>query len=418
MSAVNVSGTNRLEALPGEVVGQPLGVGLDLGQLGHDGSSDVLGPLADVVEHGVEGAEHRLRVEQALLVAVQPDVAVDERLLGVELAGGDGHRGVPRLLHAHVLGLGGAGAEAGLAGADLEVVGDVALRAVRHDLGEADLVVARQTLAIARRRRRRVDSSSIHSRLRYRTRSDIGSVVCRIMTAPARSTSATTRPHPAAGGRGVAVHVLGGRRLHRARVRATGAPAPARAALVLGGARPAGEPLLHVTEWDVPPPRRSAARQGPRAVGRAHVRRPDGAVDGGQRDVRRARSTIPTDALGRAYGTPTAVAFDLEWYATGVAVAPAGATGTSRTASSTGSSSSPAAPLQLDEAPARRWHRWGDGARAGSRCPTPSPTPGCGRRSRSPTAPSPTGCSPRTAGARLPRAPVPAVRRDGGDGAR
>ena len=86
--------------------------------------------VADVGEHGVEGAEHGLRVEQPLLVAEQPDVAVDERLLGVEVAGGDGDGGVPRLLHAHVLGLGRAGAEAGLAVADLEVVGDVALGAV------------------------------------------------------------------------------------------------------------------------------------------------------------------------------------------------------------------------------------------------------------------------------------------------
>ena len=90
---MNVSGTKRRSDLPGEVGGQPLGVGLDLGQLGH--GSDVLGPLADVVEHGVEGAEHGLRVEQPLLVAEQADVAVDERRLGVEVAGGDGDGGVP-----------------------------------------------------------------------------------------------------------------------------------------------------------------------------------------------------------------------------------------------------------------------------------------------------------------------------------
>ncbi len=98
--------------------------------------------VADVGEHGVEGAEHRLRLDQPLLVAEQADVAVDERLLGVEVAGGDGDGRVPRLLHAHVLGLGRAGAEAGAAVDDLEVVHDVALRSVGHDLGDADLVLA------------------------------------------------------------------------------------------------------------------------------------------------------------------------------------------------------------------------------------------------------------------------------------
>ena len=163
-SAVNVSGTNRRRRRAGEVGGQPLGVGLDLGQLGHGVRRTR--SAADVGEHGVEGAEHGLRVEQPLLVAVQADVAVDERLLGVELAGGDGDRGVPRLLHAHVLGLGGAGTEAGLAVADLQVVGDVALGAVGHELGDADLVVGRPARRSASSPATTRDSSSSHARLR------------------------------------------------------------------------------------------------------------------------------------------------------------------------------------------------------------------------------------------------------------
>ena len=71
-------------------------------------------------------------------------MAVDERFLGVEVAGGDGDRRVPRLLHAHVLGLRRAGAEAGPAVDDLEVVHDIALRPVGHHLGDADLVLAGQ----------------------------------------------------------------------------------------------------------------------------------------------------------------------------------------------------------------------------------------------------------------------------------
>ena len=57
---------------------------------------------------------------------------------------GDGDGGVPRLLHADVLGLGGARPEARRAGGDLEVVRDVTLGAFAHDLGDADLVVASQ----------------------------------------------------------------------------------------------------------------------------------------------------------------------------------------------------------------------------------------------------------------------------------
>ena len=85
-----------------------------------------------------------MRCEQPLLVTEQADVPVDERILGVELARGDGDRGVPRLLHADVLGVGGAWPEARRAGGDLEVVRDVTLRAFAHDLGDADLVLGRQ----------------------------------------------------------------------------------------------------------------------------------------------------------------------------------------------------------------------------------------------------------------------------------
>ena len=103
----------------------------------------------------------------------------------------------------------------------------------------------------------------------------------------------------------------------------------------------AAQPLLHVTEWDVPPRARPAARQGPRAVGRA--RRATPRWSSGRSPTRRTPSALddPDEALGRAYGAPSAVAFDLEWYAGGPPVRCRPATATSRTASSTGSSSSP-----------------------------------------------------------------------------
>ena len=77
---------HELRQVPTGVVGsQPLGVGLDFGQLGHGGSA-VLGPRPNVGEHRIEGAEHGLRCEQPLLVTEQADVAVDEGILRVELA--------------------------------------------------------------------------------------------------------------------------------------------------------------------------------------------------------------------------------------------------------------------------------------------------------------------------------------------
>ena len=132
------------EDAPGELGGQALGVRLDLGHLGHRSSvssaSVVAGAFPDGREHGVERAEHRLRIEQLLLVAEQPDAPADERLLGVEFAGGDRHRRVPVLLHLHVLGVGRPCAERRLTVADTQVVGHVALGAVTHHLGHADAV--------------------------------------------------------------------------------------------------------------------------------------------------------------------------------------------------------------------------------------------------------------------------------------
>ena len=116
----------------------------------------------------------------------------------------------------------------------------------------------------------------------------------------------------------------------------------------------------------------------------------------------------PDDALGRAYGDPTPIAFDLEWYATGDAVAArtersgGSSSATSRTAWCTAPSRSGGEPsIELAEVPAHRWHRWA-AATAGSRPAGAgrgrSPTRACARPSRSPTAPSATWCSARGAG--------------------
>ena len=74
----------------------------------------------------------------------------------------------------------------------------------------------------------------------------------------------------------------------------------------------------------------------------------------------------PNEALGRAYGDPTPIAFDLEWYATAPPspVEPAGDrasfdTGYEQVGVVHGAIEILGEPrLELAEAPAHRWHRW------------------------------------------------------------
>jgi hypothetical protein len=122
-------------------------------------------------------------------------------------------------------------------------------------------------------------------------------------------------------------------------------------------ARP-GEPLIHVTEWHVP------RRSDPLLV-KADGLWAEHTCDAPMEQWTVANETYatslddPDDALGRAYGTPTAVAFDLEWYATGEPTpVPSGyeqagvVHGVIELARTTG--------LHLEEAAAHRWHRWGN----------------------------------------------------------
>jgi hypothetical protein len=76
----------------------------------------------------------------------------------------------------------------------------------------------------------------------------------------------------------------------------------------------------------------------------------------------------PTDALGRAYGEPTPVAFDLEWYADGDPndVEPAGYRIDGRVH---GLVELRDGPVELDDVPGCHEHRWG-------RWPFPAPTTG------------------------------------------
>lgn len=117
-----------------------------------------------------------------------------------------------------------------------------------------------------------------------------------------------------------------------------------------------GEPLLHIAEWDVP------VRADPLLV-KAHALWAEHICDEPMRQWTIGSETYaaaledPAEALGRAYGIPTPIAFDIEWYAAGEPVSiddgyaqhgvvhgAVDVAGRDR--------------LELVEVAAHRWHRW------------------------------------------------------------
>jgi hypothetical protein len=120
----------------------------------------------------------------------------------------------------------------------------------------------------------------------------------------------------------------------------------------------AGHALLHVAVWAVPP------RADPLLV-KSHGLWAEHVCDVPMEQWTMSNETYasalddPDDALGRAYGTPTAVALDLEWYAVAAPEdVPAGYTQSGVVHGIVELSGG--SPLRLDEVPAQRWHRWGD----------------------------------------------------------
>ncbi|MDQ3470209.1 MAG: hypothetical protein M3487_10670 [Actinomycetota bacterium] len=118
-----------------------------------------------------------------------------------------------------------------------------------------------------------------------------------------------------------------------------------------------GEPLLHVTEWDI------TVRADP-SVLKAHGLWAEHICDAPMQQWTITNECFaialddPDDALGQAYGTPTAVAFDLEWYATASPTPHDG--GYAQEGVVHGLVELPGERLTVAEIPARRWHRWGD----------------------------------------------------------
>jgi hypothetical protein len=124
----------------------------------------------------------------------------------------------------------------------------------------------------------------------------------------------------------------------------------------------AGFPLLHVTEWSVP------LRPSAPDVLKAHGLWAEHICDAPMEQwtiTNECYATAledPDDALGRAYGLPTAVALDLEWYATAPPVAQPAEAGPGYRQEGVvhGLVELPGQRVEVSEVPARRWHRWGD----------------------------------------------------------
>lgn len=127
----------------------------------------------------------------------------------------------------------------------------------------------------------------------------------------------------------------------------------------------AGRPLLHITDFEVPVRADPFILKG-EAMWAEHFR--DAPMEQWSVGNETYASSLddPADALGRAYGDPTPIAFDLEWYAT---AAPAGlddrggaSDGYEQVGVVHGSIEILGEPkVELVEVPGHRWHRWVDG---------------------------------------------------------
>jgi hypothetical protein len=124
----------------------------------------------------------------------------------------------------------------------------------------------------------------------------------------------------------------------------------------------AGRPLLHITDFDVPVRADPFILKG-EAMWAEHFR--DSPMEQWTVGNETYASSIddPDEALGRAYGDPTPIAFDLEWYGTGVPSALADLAGADDGYEQIGVVHGvieilDEPKIELAEIPAHRWHRW------------------------------------------------------------
>ena len=117
-----------------------------------------------------------------------------------------------------------------------------------------------------------------------------------------------------------------------------------------------GQPLLHLTEWDVVVRSDPFIVKAPEMWAEHHCVAPMEQWSVGN-EAHAAALDDPAEALGRAYGVPTPMAFDLEWYAD---AAPTPIEhGFEQTGVVHGTVEILGRPnVEFDEAPAHRWRRW------------------------------------------------------------
>ncbi len=119
-----------------------------------------------------------------------------------------------------------------------------------------------------------------------------------------------------------------------------------------------GHPLLHVTEWEVPRRADPFIVKAPEMWAEHHCVAPMEQWSIGN-EAHAVALDDPADALGRAYGVPTPMASDLEWYAASPPVAVRD--GFEQAGVVHGLIELLDRPnVELAEAPAHRWHRWSD----------------------------------------------------------
>lgn len=117
-----------------------------------------------------------------------------------------------------------------------------------------------------------------------------------------------------------------------------------------------GQPLLHITDFEVPVRADPFIVKG-EAMWAEHFR--DAPMEQWSIGNETYASALDDadDALGRAYGIPTPIAFDLEWYAG--ALPSAIENGYEQTGVVHGAIEVLGEPtIELAEVPAQRWHRW------------------------------------------------------------
>ncbi len=124
----------------------------------------------------------------------------------------------------------------------------------------------------------------------------------------------------------------------------------------------AGRPLLHITDFDVPVRGADPFIVKGEALWAEHTRESPMDQWSIGNETYAAALDAPDDALGRAYGTPTPIAFDLEWYATGepsTLAAGAPGFGYEQRGVVHGRIDVLGEPaIEVVEIPAHRWHRW------------------------------------------------------------